>query len=322
MSKVSNAPIPEQTGSQTGGLLLGLQDIYVDPTRNLRRFAVDEKDIADLMLSIQTNGQIQPVVVEHTVQPVKEVPEGVDPESIPEPPQKPPYTLVAGYNRFKALTAIQDKTGEPVTVQASLRNGVAPDKNHNLDAKLVNLHENIRRKDLSHMDLATAIGELRQEGLLDKDIAKHIGKSATFVSEVAKFNDLEEKYQKKIHTGEIPFKLARELSRVAPEEREAMVSAAKAAKDAGENQSDAAQSVSGRKKAKRKKKDAKSEKKGLSAKGALLLLEQQGEALEPEEGKKQTKQEESVAAVFAMFKKFLGGGMGVKALQNRLLELF
>ena len=104
---------------------------------------------------------------------------------------------------------------------------------------------------------------------------------ASFVSEVAKFGDLREKIQKGIHSGDIPFKLARDLVKASVEEQDTMLIAAKAAKEAGESQTAAAHSAAGTdKKKKRKsgrgKKEDRAERSGISSKQAILHLEQQG----------------------------------------------
>jgi len=96
------------------------------------RFRDDYGDLAQLMLSIETEGLIQPLAIMEN-----------------EEKDGKPYTLLAGGRRFKALTALVEKgkfNGDSIPTR------VYPPLQSELEIRSIELAENLQRKDLSFVE--------------------------------------------------------------------------------------------------------------------------------------------------------------------------
>ncbi len=290
---------------------LEFSQIHVDESRNLRRFAPDAKSIEELAADIVENGQIAPVVVR---------------ASMNGDASHAPYSLVAGFRRMRALAHAIGSLGYDKPILARM---IEAD---DTQASVTNLAENVRRKDLSPMDMSYAINELLKTGMPQKDVGKKFGKSQGWVAQVYRLVSLRPDLQKKIHTGEIPFTVARSLAAMTDEEQDKALEAAVAAKAAGEVVGEASRKASGKAKAKsgRKSKADKEDagKVGLSAKKVSALFEERVAEItgkvETPEGKvepKLTKADEKVVGIYKLMLKLMGGGLGAQALENRLRAL-
>ncbi len=229
-----------------------------------------------------------------------------------------------------------------------------------LGAIFANIAENIKRKDTSFVDLSYAIGKLKDgesskddEGTVTvtrpamplKDISKEIGISAGMCSELDKIRLLRTPIQKKIHTGDITWKLVRVLVTVDEAKQDELLAQA----ESGEiSQTALAEHFGDKRRATKKKKAGKKgkggggdgdgegeegeggggggrEKKPVSAKKALLVLDEL--AAKPgkdEEGNaiEETYSQTSAREVFTLVRKFMTGKLGQQALQKNVVKLF
>lgn len=295
---------------------LALDKILVDESKNLRHFAPDAKTIEKLADSIKDNGMWSPVLV----------------RPLPEPVEGCTHVLVAGYQRMKAVAHLNEKGHHITEVSASVKEvegGVGTQEEQeglrSQVTKILNLKENLERSEISYIDAAYAIKELQESGMTNTDIAKEFGKSGAWVGYVVKMLGLRSDIQKKIHSGVINFRLAKTLPELSEEEQDARIAEVESGEASG---SQAAKKAKAGKKRKnnrgRKGQEDAVDSKNISSKQAILQLEEMVETLsaEPEEKWNKAKQA-GVEYAIGLYKdvvKFLSGGIGVKALHNRVMK--
>lgn len=314
MSKraASNEPL----NVQLPVIQLALDKILVDESKNLRRFAPDAKEIEKLANSIRDNGMISPVLVRPLSEPV----EGCT------------HVLVAGYQRLKAIAHLNESGHHINEVSASLKeipegeDGTQEEKDvvQARKFKILNLKENLDRSEISYIDAAYAIKELQDSGMTNTDIAKEFSKSGAWVGYVVKMLGLRAEIQKKIHSGVINFRLAKTLPELVEEEQDQRI----AELEGGETGSQVAKRAKAGKKRKnkrgRKGQEDAVDNKNISSKQAILQLEELVAGLKEEPEEKRDKAEEAaVEYAVGLYKdvvKFLSGGIGVKALHNRVMK--
>lgn len=151
-------------------LILQLSEIAVDHKWNARagnwkESAANEESgeggFTGLIGSIKARGQDEPVIVRPN----------------PDPKAKQKYSLVAGFRRFEAITAIALEEGnKSPTILAECV------EMNDVEARARNIRENTARDDFSVPDLAWSIAELGKGGATDLAIAAEIGKSQGYVS--------------------------------------------------------------------------------------------------------------------------------------------
>lgn len=284
---------------------LALDRIKVDEGKNLRRFNPDAKSVQELALDIQENKMINPVLVK-TFTPG----EGEDADTYD-------YELVAGFQRMKAVAYLNDNGNVINEVSASV---VEVDPGDIKRSKLLNLKENLRRSDISYIDYAFAIKDLQDTGMSNTEIAKEFKKSGAWVSYVSKLLGLRAAVQKKIHDGTVNWRLARVLPDLTEDEQDAAIADLESG-DKGSNAAAKAKAKKGRKSNRgRKSKEDQSEGKNLSSKQAIIQLGELSTELEGAEGKK-TKADEWAIELYKTIAKYLSGGMGIKALHNRVMKV-
>jgi ParB/RepB/Spo0J family partition protein len=292
--KLSNEDFANATGAEMVRLAPG--EIHVDDSRNLRKYAPDAKGIESLSRDIVEKGQLQPVVV------------AVNGDGM--------YTLVAGFRRYKAIT-LANENGAGLQILARV---VHADTHQ---AMLDNLSENLKRENLSPIDMAAAIKTMRDSGMTSKDIAREFGKSDSWVRQVEPMLELSPDKQKAIHRGDIPFGIARQLVGLNDAEQTEVLEAVEHAKVIGEGSHKAAEAARQKLKGKQAggKKDpteTRAGKTGVSAKSAILSFENQIEEMGKAE--KLTKAETKTLDVYKFVTKFLAGRIGLKVLHKNLIE--
>lgn len=301
---------------------LALDKILVDESRNLRRFNPDPKSVMELANSIKANKLINPVLVRVIGEPMTG--------------QEFTHILVAGYQRMKALRYLNDNGYKVETVSASelpVEEVTAPVEGEEVKSnvnsahsKLLNLKENLERSEISYIDSAFAIKELMESGMTQSDIAKEFKKSGAWVSYVVKLLTLRADIQKKIHDGKITWRVARTLPDLTPEEQDEAIAAIDAGDKAGAKASIKKSKEKKGRKNKRGRKAAEdaTENKNISSKAAILELTEMVETLsaEPEEKRNKADQAavEYAAQLYKDMVKYLSGGIGVKALHNRVMK--
>jgi ParB family chromosome partitioning protein len=132
---------------------VSVDDIFFDAEFNCRG-AFTPQSVADLAESIDENGLQFPVVI--------------------QPYEKPGYKfrLLAGHRRFRAVTVFLKWTVIPATIR------------HNLtlhQARILNLTENLERKDLNMLEEAKAIGNLYPDGAPLRTIANELKRPTRWV---------------------------------------------------------------------------------------------------------------------------------------------
>lgn len=304
--------IPRLTNSIPNALPvieLALDKIRVKEENNLRRYSPNAKKIEELARSIREGVLLQPLVV-------KEAP-GEDGCS---------HELVAGYQRYKALAFNQEVKDQGPVLARVVENtevvgtgeGEGEKGNGNLDQLLQNLEENVERNELTLIDSCFAARRLKDLGMSQKEIAKRFRKSDSWVSRVIRFGDLRPALQKRIHEGEIPYKVAIALLEEDEAGQDELIAQVDAVGPGG-----AKSAVADRKKKKGKKRggntaqDRTADGRGLSAKAAIKAFEENAEKVGAVE--KPTKLDNRVMDVYANLIKLMTGAIGVKAFHNRLM---
>jgi ParB family chromosome partitioning protein len=162
---------------------LPLSEILIDNDWNCRG-PIAPYEIAELVKDIDKRGLLQPVIV---------APHGVDGFK---------YKLIAGYCR-----AYAHKLLRKTEIQAV----VHPDLVDEIEARTINLSENIQRKDLNLLQEAKALGRFTALGLTEEDIAERIGKSRGWVQVRTMLLKMPEDIQKNVAAGLITQKQIRGL---------------------------------------------------------------------------------------------------------------
>jgi ParB/RepB/Spo0J family partition protein len=148
---------------------LPVEDIFYDEEFNCRG-SFTLQSIGDLADSIRLNDLQFPIVV----QPYKK-----------EPGYK--YRLLAGHRRFKAVTTILGWTEVPATVRKRL-------SEH--QARIINLTENLERKDLNILEEAKALCGLYPDGVSLRKAAKEIKRPTRWIHIRRKLLAMPEEVQK------------------------------------------------------------------------------------------------------------------------------
>lgn len=137
---------------------IALSDIFVDSDFNCRGEIVPF-DVIELSKSIESIGLQQPVVV----QPV--------PHDLKGHCNNKAFRLVAGHRRLKAFEVLKRDT-IPAIVKTNLTD---------VQARVLNLQENLERKNLNILQEAQAINKFKLAGYTVNEVAKMVGMSTGWV---------------------------------------------------------------------------------------------------------------------------------------------
>lgn len=153
---------------------------------------LNEDALQQLMKSIQTEGQLQAVIV----QPIEQCKwvTGEHTES---------YVLLAGFRRYEACRRL----GLPV--EAKIVNGY-----DHIKAKALNFTENLQRDDLTPTQEARVLHDFRRYGFTQAEIADYFGRSAAWVGDRLSLMELPEAVREARDKGEINVKQTRHLYKV------------------------------------------------------------------------------------------------------------
>jgi ParB/RepB/Spo0J family partition protein len=180
---------------------LRLDNIFADPTFNCRGEAVAPIDVVDLARDIESHGLQQPIVV----QPY----DGYRPEKFS-------YRIVSGHRRFTAFKVLKRET-IPCIINTDLTEA---------QALILNLGENLHRKDLNILQEATALERLKMSGMSISEVAEELGKSATWVNVRYMLLELPEQIRNAAAAGMINQQQVRQLHKL-PGMKEQLDAAAK-----------------------------------------------------------------------------------------------
>lgn len=134
-----------------------MSEIFADPTFNCRGEAVAPIDVVDLARDIESHGLQQPIVV----QPYDKY-----------RPEQYKYRIVSGHRRYTAFKVLK-REDIPCVINTNLTES---------QALVLNLTENIHRKDLNILQEAVALERLKLAGMGTSEVSEELGKSTTWVS--------------------------------------------------------------------------------------------------------------------------------------------
>lgn len=142
-------------------IMIPLSEVFSDNDFNCRG-PIAPIDVAELAQDIQLNGLQFPI----TVQPAEDV----------EKPIPRPWRIIAGHRRYKAFEVLENSSEDFKKVPAMIRRGL-----NEIQARVLNLGENIKRKDLNILQEARAIQKLYEAGVPRDHVAKLLTKSSGWV---------------------------------------------------------------------------------------------------------------------------------------------
>jgi len=137
---------------------LQISKIYSDDNFNCRG-AISPISVADLASSIKEKGLQFPIAVQPAAEVKTDMPAGFD------------YRIIAGHRRFKAVKILGWDT-----VPAMIKVGLTE-----VEARILNLSENLNRLDLNILQEALALKHLQEAGLPREIVAKALNKSSGWV---------------------------------------------------------------------------------------------------------------------------------------------
>jgi len=185
-----------------------MAEIFSDEEFNCRG-RIAPIDVVDLARSIDVNGLQQPIVVQPFTHPTK-------------PAIK--YRIVSGHRRHAAFRVLEKQT-----IPATVRPGLSE-----LNARKLNLEENLKRKDLNMLQEAFAIRHFKNAGLTQEDVAKDLGVSRGWVQTRFNILDLPPEVQQEVAAGFITAEQVRELHSLRKEEQFEAVKRIKTARLSGD----------------------------------------------------------------------------------------
>lgn len=135
-------------------VFLPVKEIWADPDFNCRGH-IAPIDVVDLAKDIEAHGLQQPISV-------KPLDNG----------EKYKYKVITGHRRHKAFEVMKRET-IPCIINATISES---------DALILNLGENLHRKDLNIMQEAKALERLKLSGFSVLDVSRQLSKSTTWVN--------------------------------------------------------------------------------------------------------------------------------------------
>ena len=130
------------------------------------RKTIDEGDLQDLSNNIKQQGLLQPI----TVRPI---------EADDINPLGGEFEIICGERRYRAVSMLEEDTIPCIVREMNDEQA--------LDAMIT---ENLQRKDVDPIEEAFAFGQLHAHGKSIEEIAERFGKSARFITERIKLDDL------------------------------------------------------------------------------------------------------------------------------------
>ncbi len=153
--------------------LMDIDMAMVVPTEAQPRQSFKEDTIKELAESIEKNGLLQPIVV--------------------RPMENGKYQIIAGERRYRAFKKL-GRTMIPAIVRDY----------EDEEVDKLQLVENVQREDLNPYDEAIAYLKLKEKyGLKQDDIAKAVGKSRPYISNMTRLLSLEDEILEMLKNGEI-----------------------------------------------------------------------------------------------------------------------
>lgn len=200
-----------------------ITEVYSDDDFNCRGIIISI-DVTDLGIDIAKNGLQFPIAVQPAEDVGKELPDGKR------------YRIVAGHRRFKAWSILHAgwQPGEPgpagvivesnpyVTIPCMVKRNLSE-----VQARVLNLGENLKRRDLSILQEARAISHLHALGVPRDHVADELGMSSGWVQTRFNLLDLPEEVQQQADAGMINQKQIKELYSIRHNEEAVMAAVRK-----------------------------------------------------------------------------------------------
>ncbi len=165
---------------------------YIIPDPNQPRHYYDEQAMIELVSSVSQQGVFQPVLLRPLT------------ETKIKDHRKAKYMIVCGERRYRASITAGAKT-----IPATIR--VLTDE----QALEIQIMENLQRENVQPMEEATAFKSLQDQHKFDiTEIAHRVGKSATYVAQRLKLNDLVPGFQEMLFQNKLMLKDAMQLCRL------------------------------------------------------------------------------------------------------------
>lgn len=181
--------------------MMPMELIFADDQLNCRGPIVPY-DVLDLAKSIEKNGLQQPI----SVQPY-----------ILKPPYK--YRIILGHRRFKAFQVLKYEK-----IPAIIKEGLTE-----VQVRVLNLQENLERKDLNIMQEALAIEKFKRAGYTMHEVAQLVGMSTGWVQVRFTLLELEPEIQEAAAAGFVTQEQIKDLSSIPS--KDARFAAVKAIKE-------------------------------------------------------------------------------------------
>jgi len=185
-----------------------ISEIYSDADFNCRG-KIAPIDVIDLAQSIERNGLQNPILIQPYTHPTD---------------HKIKYRIVSGHRRYAAVLILGWKK-----IEAIIREGL-----DDVHARLLNLEENLKRKDLNILQEAKALVPLMRAGLSQEDIAEETGTSRGWVQARVALLYLPEEIQQEAAAGFLNQDQIKSLKSMSREEQFEMVKKIKTAREKGE----------------------------------------------------------------------------------------
>lgn len=222
--------IPEAVEDVSVVKHIPLTDIHANDNFNCRG-TIAPIDVVDLMKSIQEVGKlIQPLSVRVYDEKNKNL-------------FGKPYGLLVGYRRFKAVSMLGWKSVSCVVLE-----GIS-----DVQARIINITENLKRKDLNMVQEAKSIEQFFYLNFSRKDIGAMIGQSEGWVQVRCMILELQTEIQEVVAAGLLNQTQIRDIYSMPKDKRLEAVRAVKVAKERGESSTVITQSMSKKKSTKRRR---------------------------------------------------------------------
>ena len=166
--------------------ILPISEIRPNPYQPRKNF--DQDKLKELAESIREHGVFQPIIVRKAI-------DG--------------YELIAGERRLRASKLAGKEDIPAIVVEFS-----------DQEMMEISLLENIQREDLNAVEEAAAYSQLIEKiGYTQEELAKHIGKSRTYITNMLRLLRLPDDIKEKVRSGKLSYGQARTLLAAEDEEK-------------------------------------------------------------------------------------------------------
>ena len=187
----------EGVTKRTDMFYIPVSEILVDWNENGRSTKPKADELTDLKESIRKHGQQNPVVI----------------RKVKEDKGKYRAVLVSGYNRAEAVRLLNEE-GVDVPLLCTVQNV------NEYEGFLLNIEENLRRRNLSPYDIAIQIRKLKDTfGKTNEEIAEIYNRPSRWVNEHYRLLGLDQKTLNGVHDGRITLRAALELVALPEDQR-------------------------------------------------------------------------------------------------------